>query len=161
MGKLITLLVLAGLGFGIYWKVFHKSPAYLAYLKWEAATKEGNCAALNEISMGKAKEWVAEFCAEGSGMTVFGMTIKSKSPAQLVSEMGSSPGPRFRRMVESETEAEDGTVSLVVYLIFPGNPGGAFKPPDPRKQMIKALPAEDGSWKITEFAESEAPELAK
>jgi hypothetical protein len=79
----------------------------------------------------------------------------------MVSEMGNSPKPRFRRVLDSETAADDGSVSLVVYLIFPGNPGGAFKAPDPKKQQVKAVAAEDGSWKIAEFTESEAPELAK
>ncbi len=153
MGKLIGLLILAGAGYGIYWFGFHKSPAYRTYLQWTKATNEGDCKTLYGISDGDAKKWVDGFCGASGGMTVFGRVIQPVSAAGMVSDLKNTPQGAIQQIhhdLQSEEEAPDGTVSLVVIETVLGRHSNFSHPPPPSRHEVK-LREMDGAWKLVEF----------
>lgn len=158
MGKWIAVLVIAGASFGVYWAKFHKSPAYKAYLQWVQATTEGDCNVLNALAEGKAKDWVTGFCTPGGGMTVYGTTIAGKSAAEMVKEMRLTPqgsALRLKHTLESETEADNGQVSLVVREHVIARPSNFSQPAPDRKHEVLLKEGASG-WKVLEFKESDS-----
>ena len=158
MGKLLTLLVVLGAGFGIYWTQFHKSAEYKTYLKWVDATVQGDCRTLTSMAEGKASDWVTSYCTPAGGMTIFGKTIAGRSAADMVQEMRNSPAgyPSLRHHLESSTEAADGQMTLVITEQVLGRPSNFNKPPPDHKHTVILKPAGE-DWKIVEFNDQELP----
>jgi hypothetical protein len=143
MGKLIAVLVILGIGFGIYRTTFYKSPAYKAYLQWCNATSTGDCKTLQAMSDGAAKKWVELFCGG----------VKGFSAASMVADLSSTPAGAMRQFhhdLENEDEADDGTVSLRVVETVLGRNTNFNKLPPPRRHDVK-LREMDGVWKVLEF----------
>ena len=157
MGKLITLLAVLGIGYGVYWKMTHKSPAYIAYLQWEDATRRGDCKTLYSLAEGSAKAWVDNYCTPAGGMSIMGRTVSGRSAADLVAELNNTPQgamSTWRHHMENEDTTADGTVSMVITASVAGR-GIQAAPPRRHEVLAKEI---GGVWKLIEFKE---PELAK
>jgi len=161
MGKLIMLAVLAIAGFSAYWFGFHKSPAYLAYLKWAQATRNGDCKTLQAMADGDAKKWVDGFCTPQGGMTVMGQAVPGMVAANMVSDLRNTPQGsmmRFGHELESEEEAADGTIQLKAVESVLNHPTAHFKPAPPSRQTLKLKQVGD-DFKVLEYKDEPITEM--
>jgi hypothetical protein len=140
MGKLIALLVAAGVIFGVYRAYFYQSPAYLTYLKWTEAYHKGDCDTLNALADGDAKKWVDSFCTPTGGMTVMGAVAPAVSAAAMTRELALTPqGSSIRSIykLQSEDENADGSVNLVAVESIANRPSNFFKPAPPAQFKVE------------------------
>lgn len=128
MTKWIVLAFIAGIA-GFFYYYDHKSPAYLAYLKFDRARLTGSCGALQPMVDGPAKAWLEGFCAGGSGGDVLaGMAALAygtadsaydhASTAGGLSNLHDAGGISMAHKKLSEDEASDGSITLEA-LCFP------------------------------------------
>ena len=158
MGKYLALIAVLGSAYGVYRLSFYKSPAYQAYLQWAKAADAGDCATLQGMSESAAKKWADGFCSPEDSILVFGNTISGKSRAEILKDMNATKisfdPPRHE--LQSENQADDGTVSLVVNESLSTRPSDFNKTPAPRRHdvMLKEI---NGAWKLMDFRESDLP----
>ena len=153
MAKFMGLLLVIAAVYGGYWYAFHQSPAYRQYLGFVSTIRKGDCPSLTTLTEGQARSWVDQYCG-------FGEFAGKPAAAKYVAELSGSPAmamQHFKRRIESEDEAEDGSVTLVVIEHVMARPSNFSSPAPDMRQKITLKPVGD-AWKVTAWSEGEVKE---
>lgn len=128
MVKWFVILLLAGIVIFFYVN-YHQSDAMKAYLHFDQMRREGKCGELLGMTQGEANAWAQKFCEyQSSGDALTGLAaLSSGGPEAANQSAGAAAGINtlqeasmvsFIHRRQSETEAADGSVDLVV-ITFP------------------------------------------
>src|SRR5262245_41604001 len=116
-----------------------KSAAFKRYLAFTEQVRNGNCERLKVMMApgSQAENWMNEYCA-------YGPYAGRPSAAKMVAELSGTPqaaSRRFKHTIESEIEADDGTVTLVVIEHPIARPSNFNSPPPDYRQTLKLKPS--------------------
>lgn len=169
MTKWFLICLVGGIALFFYF-YDHKSPAYLAYLRFDHARLAGNCGELQKQVQGPAKAWLDAYCAGGSGgdalagLAALGdggpdAAYKYAVTAGGLSGLQDAASISLLHKKVSEDEASDGVVSLVARVIpvNRNNDGGNRRlMPSVHLHHVKLQPVGEG-FQVVDFAD----EIAK